>query len=150
MKKEETLIARCKAHHISTGTYYRRLKMGFSEEEALSTYTHQNEPVTIGGVTKSRQEWQTLNHISSQCYYNRKRAGLSEEESLTKPLMMSAGRKSTPVIVKGEAKTIAEWLDFYGICSATYYNRIRKGYTREEAFSVAPTRGRPRKAPVSK
>lgn len=51
-------------------------------------------------------------------------------------------RTSRFIEFDGKVKTLAEWSEIYGIHTETISDRIKRGWTLKDAFTVKPVKGR--------
>jgi hypothetical protein len=97
-----------------------------------------NRLLTLEGKTHISIEWAEEKGIVSGTIASRLARGHSVEEALSvgrlAPEEFSRKTPLSLITIKGETFSISKWLKRAGIHKATYYNRIRKGFTPEQAL----------------
>lgn len=141
--KFKTVKEMCKRWHVSTGTYWARIRAGFGVEGALTgngspakaghggprvpTPCIDHEGRSFGSVTEMCRYW----HVSQATYRARIRAGYSLEDALT------AKPRTNPQAImcmdhKGQVfRSIREMCESYGISRAAF----RKGIAEKRPLS---------------
>ncbi len=148
------LNAMCAFHGVKRSTYHQRLRNGATLEQALSKARHvrgdrQGNPTVDheGKEYPSQRAMCRAYGIKVAAFRARLRNGYSLEDALT--AAHGAHRERTAEKVtdyKGEHYTsVKKMCEAYGVNQGTYYSRLNKGMTMEQALSVNPVRhqGRP-------
>ena len=101
-----------------------------------------NRLVEINGVTKNISEWATELGINYQSVHARLRYGWDIVAALTTKAN-PAGKsfvEGTLVEFRGEFKTVKAWAETYGLKTDTVRQRLRKGFSIEQALLTPITR----------
>ena len=111
-----TLTAMCQHYGLRLDTYRRRLKKGFSKEEALTYKPYQSEIFTDhkGNTFASRQEMAEHYGFDISTFTRRLKKGMTLEEALTKPLY-----KNITDPFGNTFTTIKEMAEHYNVSSAS-------------------------------
>ena len=111
-----TLTAMCEHYGLRLDTYRRRLKKGFSKEEALTYKPYQSEIFTDhkGNLFASRQEMAEHYGFDLSTFTRRLKKGMTLEEALTKPLY-----KNITDPFGNTFTTIKEMAEHYNVSSAS-------------------------------
>ena len=149
----ESLDEMCSAYGISRGTYEARLNAGWDEEEALIVPVHDPrnigkgqdvsvEPIkdhlgnTYSSIRKMCDAY-GINHATYQC---RIKQGWSQKDALTiKPgsILFNKGSSRTVSDHLGNRyASMAEMCRAYNIPSRTLKDRLKRGFSLEEALTM--------------
>lgn len=126
---------------------YRIDQAGMSMAEALSAPVENNHFVTYNGETKSLAEWVKIIDIP----YHTLKARINTlhwpiEKAFETPVMSKQGSGNKKEITyNGETLSKVEWSERTGISAEVISNRLRKGWTIEDALTI-PVRPYSKKA----
>ena len=136
----------CRHYGIGSTTFFERLKYGHTLEEALTMPVKDNVPYTAprqstdhkGNVFVSEKEMCRHYGVDRTTYKNRRLRGMSIEQALT---AASQRGKSGPHIscidhLGISYPSIKAMCRAHGVCVRTYRDRIRRGYSVEEALTT--------------
>ena len=138
-------------------TIYQRLRLGWPAEQAVSAPVGERSPgppagteapgppspmLTIAGETRRASAWAREHGVSRGLLSQRVAQGWSLLRAATTP---PAPPESTAkrIAVDGEALTVREWAERLGVGRAVIYQRLRAGWSPEDAVTTPPG-GRPR------
>lgn len=139
-----------KYYGIPRPTYISRIKLGWTLEEALTVpvlkeggnYKPNNSLVGIedhlGNKFNNKTQMAKYWGISSAQLHNRLSSGLSLEEALTKPSSSRGKYKKREVVDhKGNSyRSVAQMARSYGISSITLHERLKRGWSVDEALTT--------------
>ena len=146
----KSVSAMVRHYGISRPTYISRVNAGWTVEEALTVpilkeggnYKPNNSLVGIEDHlgNKFNNKVQMAKHwgISSAQLYNRLSSGMSLAEALTKPTTARGKYKKREVADhKGNSyRSVAQMARSYGIASITLHERLKRGWSVEEALTT--------------
>ncbi len=142
-KKYSSTKKMCEAYGITPAMYNSRLKSGLTQKEALEMPRKRQGDITdhLGKKYASMEEMCEEYGITVGAYYGRIRAGRSKKEALTAPLNSLRGQRTTngmgTLDHKGiEYPFVKDMCAAYGVKPETYYQRIYRGATVEEALTT--------------
>lgn len=95
---------------------------------------------TIGGVTRTWNEWVAVNGLSQSIVKGRESRGYTFEEAVTRPKgYQKTMWNSDTLTIDGEIRTLGEWCERYGLRRSVYYDRVYKyGWDPVEAMVRPP------------
>ena len=146
----KSVSAMTRHYGIPRPTYTSRIKLGWSVEEALTVpvlkeggnYKPNNSLVGIedhlGNKFNNKTQMAKYWGISSAQLHNRLSSGLSLEEALTKPTSSRGKYKKREVVDhKGNSyRSVAQMARSYGISSITLHERLKRGWSVDEALTT--------------
>lgn len=156
----KSVSAMVRHYGISRPTYISRVNAGWTVEEALTVpilkeggnYKPNNSLVGIEDHlgNKFNNKVQMAKHwgISSAQLYNRLSSGMSLAEALTKPTTSRGKYKKREVVDhKGNSYcSIAQMARSYGLASITLHERLKRGWSVEEALTTPVDKSNLRKS----
>lgn len=98
-----------------------------------------NHMITIDGHTACLGEWLHIKGINRQTFHGRVALGWSEKEALTLPLQPHNTYKQ-PITIDGHTAHLSEWLQIKKLAFSTFYRRINRGMSVEEALTKTDMR----------
>lgn len=141
--KFKSLYDMCQYYGISEATYIQRLKLGWSQQDALMTPIRQTGRKRAvkdhnGKEYSSITEMCRQYNIAAETYHRRIKMGWSKKEALTNTRMC----QSKPQIdhLGNKYINIREMCRHYGITTNAYRHRIGHGWSKERALTT-PMRG---------
>lgn len=146
----KSVSAMAKHYGISRPTYVSRINLGWTVEEALTVpilkeggnYKPNNslEGVEdhLGNKFNNKVQMAKYWGISSAQLYSRLSSGMSLAEALTKPTTSRGKYKKREVVDhKGNSyHSVAQMARSYGISSITLHERLKRGWSVEEALTT--------------
>lgn len=148
----DTVSDMCRAYGLNFCTYIRRIKLGWTKEEALT-----EEVIRLNSCERREVEDHLGNKYPSKlkmceaygttynCFKNRILLGYTVEEALTlKKFERSRHKHEVKDHLGNIYKNLEEMCRHYGISTYTYSNRVMAGMSLEEALthSVEPVEDR--------
>lgn len=128
----------CLEYNIKKSNYLNRIKYGWTVEEALTGVKKDAVILDhLGNIFLTQKEMCDYYGISSGTFKARMNRGATLEEALTLELGVKRNNpKKTVSDHLGQAyPTTKEMCIAYNVHPSTYYDRIRNGYTTEEALT---------------
>lgn len=122
---------------LNPSTISARLDRGWSSADALSVVPRDTSEweLTAHGQTKNLVEWSRVCGIPVSTLKHRLEINWSVEDAIsTPPGAKGVGRKRTVLLtVNGVEKEIQVWADEVGIGRTTIEERIKRGWSHEDA-----------------
>lgn len=130
-----SMAAMCREYNIKPDTYTKRIKKGWSIQEALITGDTSRKECEdyLGNIYGSIGEMCNAYNITRAKYDHRIKAGWSIEDALTKPDAVYV--PCTDHLGK-EYSCVSEMCKSWGVSVAKYNHRLRKGMSQEEALTL--------------
>ena len=131
-----TLKEKCEHYHIPCDTYLARVKYGWTEEDALTVPLKAKKKAHdhLGQEFPSVKAKCRFYGIPYSTYIGRIKRGWSEKDALTMRVE-SKCRTDTEDHLGNNYASIKEKCDHYKVAVNTYYSRIKKGWSEEDALS---------------
>ena len=132
--------AMCAYYGVDDSTYYARLNRGCTLEQALTGNGAKRTP-SIACKDHEDNEFLSVKAmrehygVSDVTYYDRLKRGYTLEQALTG----NGVKRSASIACKdhkdNEFPSVKDMCEYYGVDDSTYYNRLKRGYTVEQALT---------------
>lgn len=135
--------SKCEHHNINITSYYGRLTLGWSEEQALTLVPHENRFKIIcpKGITHvSKKAMLKFYNITRKQYYNRLSSGWTESQALgidKKPFHKIRGIECH-CHNNIKFSSVRKMCKYYNIPENTYKLRIKQGMSLKDALTIPP------------
>lgn len=123
---------------IPPSTLMRRLKRGWSIEEALTTAAIPLRNITFNGITMSLSQWARQLNMSHTALSSRFRRGWTVEEALA----TTPGTPRTQdelITCNSQTMSLTDWARHLGMCRKTLQNRLDHGWSIEKTLTRPPS-----------
>ena len=141
-KEHESIEAMCKFWNVEIGTYYNRLSVGYTLEEAL-TGIRKKVKDHLGNSFQNVQEMCDYWKISKKAYNRKKESGYTLEEALTSHLEFKC------IDFFGiHHRTVTDMCKYWNVKVYNYYAILRRTSRISLALNIIPgihAKGRPHK-----
>lgn len=132
-----SIAAACKAYGIYKSTFDKRVKSGLSRVEALEMTVRQIRDPLTGEIYSSVKKMCNAYNLPVSTYYKRLYNGYTIAQALSMPRKEAWIDKGKIRDHKGNSyRTIKSMCNAYGLYTNLFRNRIKKGWTLQEALET--------------
>ena len=138
----DSQIDMCRHWGVDERTFYRRLQRGYSVEQCLTgrdidkgTGKKKSCEDHLGNSFNSQADMLRYWGVTAPVYYNRLKLGHSLESCLTGRGVIDRERKTCTDHTGKEFESISAMCKYWNVNIATYYSRLRKGWSIEQCLT---------------